>query len=51
MKNVMYSVGLMVAVVLAGVNVFFVVQDGNDLVGVKMHKQMLRVELLKNVIL
>ena len=31
----MYSVGLMVAVVLAGVNVFFVVQDGNDLVGVK----------------
>lgn len=35
MKNVMYSIGLMAAVVLAGVNVFFVVQDGKkDLLSV-----------------
>ena len=36
MKNVMYSIGLMAAVVLAGVNVFFVVQDGRkDLLNVE----------------
>lgn len=31
MKKVMYLLGVMMAVVLAGVNVFFVVQDSNDL--------------------
>lgn len=31
MKKMMYLLGVMMAVVLAGVNVFFVVQDGNDL--------------------
>lgn len=35
MKRVMCSVGLMAAIALAGINVFFVVQDGNDLVRVK----------------